>query len=527
MKQNTWYACAVVLLLILLSFSTGYATSIEKTNTAVDKLPMDERVSYKKDHTLTRINHDFMKIPTDVPVTMAEEDESNPNLVIDIGGNPFVVFDKNYDLSLNVLGFRYSPSGGEDWPDEYYFEFGIEESYMTNPQLTLLSDGIGCIGSYNDFIAPTPDENFFTATDITDPDTYEFRYWDNSGSSNYILETSSTVTPEDILCFATISDYDTGEEYMIDTFSAHWHLNPSFDYIGGVIFYNTDSEGRSQPLSNMVSDAGDKVYFCAEQEKVDGSKIIRAYYCDVDETTQYTDWRTSPVAGGNGNCTNPDLSVSGRQAYCVYMDDRDGNQDVYVATTTSGGFWMKYKVAGSEDDELYPVISANGDKATCMFMKNNNLYVTNTEDGGKTWSDPIMANDEDGTVVEAYGNADIDSGAGVWTSNSLGNQDLFFDEVGSAPVISIDALGGGFGISATVSNVGNAPAEEIPWAIDVNGTMFLGAHVEGTISLAAESTDSISTGFVLGIGSVDISVSVGDKAKSAEAFVLGPFVFLK
>jgi len=524
--KKIFYAGITVVLLILLTISTGYANSIDDVNDIERKIPMDPLVSYKKHVDVLGNNNNFLKIPTDNPITHSIEDESNPNVVIDNKGNPFVIFDKNYGISENNLGVCYSPTGGTDWPDEYYYEYSNEDSFMTNPKITLLSDGIGAIGSYNDLISQTPDENFFITQDIKNPETWEFRYWDNSVSSDYILETSSTVTKEDVLCFATISDYDTGENYLIDCFSAHWHLQSDFEYIGGVIFYNSDYEDISQPLSHLTADAGDKVYFVAEQEMTDGMKIIKSYYCDVGETTQYTDWKSSTVARTTGNCTNPDISVSGPNAYCVYMDDQEGNQDIYIVKTTSGGFWRKYVVANTPDDEIYPVVTANGDEATCLFIKNNNVYVTKSEDAGKTWSDPTIVNDDEGTVIPEYGNLDAAASAGVWTANINDNNDLFYEEIGKAPVIVIDSIKGGFGISATISNVGNAPAEQIQWSIEINGTMILGSNIEGTIDIPMETSVSIHTNFILGIGQVEITVTVSDKSQSTNAFVLGPLIFL-
>ena len=305
----------------------------------------------------------------------------------------------------------------------------------------------------------------------------------------------------------------------------HWHLYQDMEFIGGVIFYNTDTNGISQPLSHLTSDAGEKVYFCAEQEKADGSHIIKAYYCDVDETTVYSDWRSASVAGGHGNCTYPDVAVSGGLAYCVYMDDRNGNQDIYVATTTSGGFWRKYVVVESEEDEMYPVITANGDQATCMFIKNNDVYITTSEDAGKTWSDPIRINDDIGSVVEEYGSIDISGSYGVWTSDINGNKDIFFEEVGKSAKVIIDKISGGFGVTAALTNIGNADAEDADWSITIDGALvFLGSETSGTISIPTEASATISTGFIFAIGEVTITVTVGPETKTVTGFALGPFI---
>ena len=145
--------------------------------------------------------------------------------------------------------------------------------------------------------------------------------------------------------------------------------------------------------SHLCGDAGDKIFFCYESKELGKPSKLMLHIVELMKILRIQDWRTSTVAGSNTyNCTYPDISVSGKKAYCVYMCDLNGNQDIYVAVTTGGTVWKKYKVAEPLDDELYPVISANGEKATCLFMKNGNLYKTSTEDAGKTWSTPEQVN---------------------------------------------------------------------------------------------------------------------------------------
>ena len=52
----------------------------------------------------------------------------------------------------------------------------------------------------------------------------------------------------------------------------------------------------------------------------------------------------------------------------------------------------------------------------------------------------------------------------------------------------------------------------------------MGAHKEGSASIQPGSSITIKTGFILGFGSVDITVSADDKTATASGFVLGPFV---
>lgn len=138
-----------------------------------------------------------------------------------------------------------------------------------------------------------------------------------------------------------------------------------------------------------------------------------------------------------------------------------------------------------------------------------------------------MVNDADGTVIPEYGNLDITASAGIWTANINGNNDLLYEEVGQAPVITIDSIKGGFGISAVISNVGNAPAEQIPWSIDINGTVFIGSNTNGIIDIPMGSSVTVKSGLIFGFGNVEVTVTTNEKSQSINMLVLGPIAFIK
>jgi hypothetical protein len=207
------------------------------------------------------------------------------------------------------------------------------------------------------------------------------------------------------------------------------------------------------------------------------------------------------------------------------MSDVNGSQDVFVAVSTGGNLWKRYTVADSSDDELYPVISANGEKATCLFMKNGNLYKTSTDDIGVTWSTPEQVNSVENTVVENYQNYDVDGSYGIWTDDRNGNDDLYCDVVGSAPFLIINDIQGGFGVKASFSNIGSAPAEDMFWSIDIAGDLlFAGSHTEGIVSLPVGGSETVSSGFLFGLGRVSITVTIGDATKVGNGLLLGPFM---
>jgi hypothetical protein len=506
-----------MLLISTVGITVGLGDNTRDTQNINTAMPLEPETPLVRDINIIKNPDDFSPLPVDTQVSFASEDETHLSCAIEGDGNPFVVFDKAYDISTSSLVTQFSPDKGATWPEELQNEITIENTYAINPDISMLSDGIFAFGAFETG-DQKPEVDMLIYPDIADAGTWQATYFDRSSTSNFVAETAAATKGENTVAVASLLDYDNGEEYFEKTILINWNCYRGEDTWPGVYYRNT------QPLSHLTGDAGEKIFFCVEQEGTNGISSIRAYYCNITEASVYSDWSSGSVTLGRSNCTYPDVSVSGKLAYCVYMDDKNGNQDIYVATSTSGNSWNKYVVADSEDDELYPVISANGDKAFCMFIKNNDLYVTSSEDAGKTWSDPVKVNDDTGSVIAEYGSSDIASAYGFWASNREGNNDIFFEEVGQFAEVVIDEVAGGFGIQVTLSNVGNADAVEVPWSIVIDGRVFLGSEKSGTVTLAPGASTTVSTGIILGFGPITITITVGTATKTVDAKLLLFFV---
>ena len=154
----------------------------------------------------------------------------------------------------------------------------------------------------------------------------------------------------------------------------------------------------------------------------------------------------------------------------------------------------------------------------------DSVYATKTIDSAQSWSTPDQVNDNPSTAIGQYGCLDVADSYALWTDTSVGNYDIFFDIVGKAAVIDI-AISGGFGVKATISNIGTGDASDVQWSIDITGGIVLKGHAEGTIaSLPAGSSTTVSSGLVLGIGPVTITVTADGASKTASGFMLGPFI---
>ena len=235
--------------------------------------------------------------------------------------------------------------------------------------------------------------------------------------------------------------------------------------------------------------------------------------------------------GGSEDDTYPDIAAENGYIYVVCQADVmiPGKQDIICMYSHDGGeTWETSNVAADPaKDEMYPSIVAYGEGATCTFVMDGDLYVTHTDDGGVTWSEPEKVNDETGTVSMEYRTAKVtNSGHTFWTDTRNGNADIYYDNVGlpPTPILSIESISGGFGVKATVANIGTADAENVDWTMTFSGPVFIGKEKSGTVTVPAGGTVTISSGLILGIGPATVTVDVGGTTKTASGFVLGPLV---
>jgi hypothetical protein len=98
-------------------------------------------------------------------------------------------------------------------------------------------------------------------------------------------------------------------------------------------------------------------------------------------------------------------------------------------------------------------------------------------------------------------------------------------QIVSGPVIEIGMISGGLGVTATILNSGAVDATDVNWMIGLQGMVFFGKEFSGSITkIMPGFSPTVHTGLVFGIGSVDITVTAADVEKTAQGFLLGPFV---
>jgi hypothetical protein len=96
------------------------------------------------------------------------------------------------------------------------------------------------------------------------------------------------------------------------------------------------------------------------------------------------------------------------------------------------------------------------------------------------------------------------------------------------PVLEIGEISGGIGVSAVVSNTGDAEATDVDWSITLDGGLIIiGGETTGDFAtIAADGEEEIKTGLVLGIGKPTITIAAECAEGSSDEATATAFVLL-
>ncbi|MBC7080826.1 MAG: exo-alpha-sialidase [Thermoplasmatales archaeon] len=463
----------------------------------------------------------------------SEYDDYMPAVTTDDAGHIVVTWTQERALMNCEIGWAYS-SDGSTWTG-YATNIGEIRTYSDiSWQDCKVYKGL--FGIY--FDETNLHMGFYTIPDITDIGSISIYYWTRE-------------TPDPIDACVADTTYLEGQYYDIHGPAAMY----IYHFIYGTYdipacpeqmitgFENgepTSGEGTFDAQTRLLTAPADNPSMAGENmnvhyawdyynESLKNYQIVWKKIIPVEGDTESTDIEYTPYQKYIDFGRYPSISKSGNNVIIVYMNNDNiyGDWNIKCAySKDDGATWETSIVAGTPIvDELYPVARFIGGTAYVAYVKEGNLYLVKSEDGGATWSEPEKVNDVDGSVVAEENCVDICKRGIVWVDNRNGNKDIYFSPIPAA-IINIDAVSGGFGVKATVSNVGTIPANNVAWSIDLEGGLIiLGKHAEGTIpTLAPGASTTISSGLVLGFGKTTIKVNAGGAVRTASGFVLGPFV---
>ncbi|RLF42200.1 MAG: hypothetical protein DRN12_00990 [Thermoplasmata archaeon] len=518
-----------VCLIVLMISTWGGAYKIDEASPPAHRTfslhPVEKTMEPTENYKLIQIKCDrkYNPLPLDIPVTVSEGLQAHPSVEADYRNNPFLLYDSNEEDRFNSdIYIRRAINEGEKWPDTKVWVWRSDTNDI-KPDISMMDSGNRAFGTH-EVEEMEPYLYLHSYPDIDNPGSWRVFRFDLSPETTYVKDTAITTYGMDTIVLTGVVDLEYHDYNLEDTLMAIWTTDITKNEWPGLFLINSDEKG-SYPISHVSAASGNNLYVAFQMTDPNGDSDVYVIYCPTNNVA-FENWRFSYPAGGRGNASYPDIAASDKYVYLVVQEDKYGSQDIVCYSSTSGSFWKKRIIASSSADELYPVITANGEEAICLFIKNGNLYKSQTKDGGDTWSKPELVNDVFGMVSLGYRNVDAEGVWGIWTDTRNDEGDIYFDEVGDSPIISISNITGGFSAKAVISNYGTAPAENIVWKIELDGAVIPESKA-GIIPLldAGEST-VVKTDFILGFGTISIKVTADYLTKRVDGLVIGSYLII-
>jgi hypothetical protein len=456
----------------------------------------------------------------DVLVSPYTGDDYIPSITVGPSNHVIVMWTNEETFTTSYQGISYSnnPTDETTWEnngvvfnwDGIDNPWGFDVAHIYGDHYTGLG---GCAYDY-----ASEAQIGFQIDDITDMEN-TLQLWTWSGEN-----------PELVSCETVDQPTYNGNHYpdlfgWSDAMVFHF-IGSGYDIPGCPVFFRTDPIGMSGLSYFDAQEYEDTApanaydYFVKDTETIhhvmsnlETGKIIWKMTKQQEEADiEYTPYQSTIADGTYGQMAgNSDVVlityINGGNVNAIYSADDGENWE--TSTIGTGNYANVCEVNGI----FY-----------CAYTNDNNLYLSSSEDDGATWSNGVQVNDVDGTVVDEHKYFDIHKGGIVWTDERNEDWDVYYQslETGPAPFLSIENVGGGLGVSATINNIGDADATNVQWSIAADGTVFLGGETTGNIPTLAPGDSASISSFLLGFGDISISIdAVSDEGASASASATG------
>jgi hypothetical protein len=485
--------------------------------------------------TTSTTSNNKSSMPTNLADTLIsadnpDGDDIHPRLCTGPGGVMVVVYEAQSGLFSSTVPVVWSDDAGETWTTQFIFDsidFTSGSGFLQYPDILYESSVdqyfLTMVDPYAELYN---NEMSFIPGDITTAEEASWYGISGSGSSGYYYCSGSNIG-DWFMALTTEDGYGTTQLFGLGYFTYPDFESPP---VMGGFYYDGNSEHQSAPGAELEMDVGsERVYIVCEtvdQITVKSTTSDRDLHLSGEQQNGMDKWSDIEQFPGEYIATgsDPDVSTDGSNVVVAYVD---GGNVICARSPTDGSTydpghnWQMTTI----DSGAAPSIHIGGNTVSVAYVKGGNVYKAVSEDGGATFGTPEKLNSVDGTVSDEKGSVAINEIGVVWTDERDGQKDIYTSGAAAVPIIGVKSISGGFGVKAVIDNTGTADAQDVACTITIDAPlMILGGETTTTINVAAGSEEEISSGFILGIGGADITVTAGGASKTVSGTVLGPFV---